>query len=87
LRLDVIPVFAPPQESGFQAAIENFNDRWQAKVWVRFYHDSLADLQERSRHYVSAYYRRAAARIAALPSAVRSRPHGNRICRLSPTGS
>jgi len=49
LRLDVIPVFVPPQESGFQAAIENFNGRWQAKVWARFYHDSLADLQERSR--------------------------------------
>ena len=31
VRLGVIPVFAPPQESGFQAAIENFNGRWQAK--------------------------------------------------------
>jgi putative transposase len=27
LRLGVIPVFAPPQESGFQAAIENVNGR------------------------------------------------------------
>jgi putative transposase len=32
LRLDVVPVFAPLEESGFQAAIENFNGRWQAKV-------------------------------------------------------
>jgi len=67
LRLDVIPVFVPPQESGFQAAIENFNGRWQAKVWARFHHDSLADLQERSRHYVSAYRQRAATRIEAAP--------------------
>jgi len=67
LRLDVVPVFAPPQESGFQAAIENFNGRCQAKVWARFYHDSLADLQERSRRYVSAYRQRAAARIDGAP--------------------
>jgi hypothetical protein len=67
LRLDVVPVFAPPQESGFPAAIENFNGRWQAKVWARFYHDSLADLYERSRRYVSAYRQRAAARIDGAP--------------------
>jgi hypothetical protein len=67
LRLDVIPVFVPPQESGFQAAIENFNGRWQAKVWARFYHDSLAALQERSRRYVSAYRQRAAPRLEAAP--------------------
>ncbi len=67
LRLDVTPVFVPPQESGFQAAIENFNGRWQAKVWARFYHDSLAALQARSRLYVSAYRQRAAARIEAAP--------------------
>jgi transposase-like protein len=67
LRLDVIPIFAPPQESGFQAAIENFNGRWQAKVWARFYHDSLAALQDRSRRYVGAYRQRAAARIEGAP--------------------
>jgi hypothetical protein len=67
LRLDVVPVFAPPQESGFQAAIENFNGRWQAKVWARFHHDSLGDLQERSRRYVRAYRQRAAARIGGAP--------------------
>ena len=67
LRLDVIPVFAPPRESGFQAAIENFNGRWQAKVWARFYHDSLAALQDRSRRYVSAYRQRAAARVDGAP--------------------
>ncbi len=67
LHLEVTPVFVPPQESGFQAAIENFNGRWQAKVWARFHHVSLAALQERSRRYISAYRQRAAARIDAAP--------------------
>jgi hypothetical protein len=67
LHLGVIPVFAPPQESGFQAAIENFNGRWQAKVWARFHHESLAALQARSRRYVSAYRARAATRIETAP--------------------
>lgn len=68
LRLGVTPVFAPPQESGFQAAIENFNGRWQAKVWARFRHASLSELQERSRRYVDAYRLRAATRIDAAPA-------------------
>ena len=67
LRLGVTPVFAPPQESGFQAAIENFNGRWQTKVWARFHHASLSALQDRSRRYVDAYRLRAAARIDAAP--------------------
>lgn len=68
LQLGVTPVFAPPQESGFQAAVENFNGRWQAKVWARFHHASLPALQERSRRYVHAYRTRAAARIEAAPT-------------------
>lgn len=68
LRLGVVPVFAPPQESGFQAAVENFNGRWQAKVWARFHHESLSALQERSRRYVCAYRKRGAARIEAAPT-------------------
>lgn len=67
LHLDVTPVFAPPRESGFQAAIENFNGRWQAKVWSRFHHDSLAALHERSRRYIGAYRQRAAARVETAP--------------------
>jgi hypothetical protein len=67
LQLDVTPVFVPPQESGFQAAIENFNGRWQAKVWARFHHESLHALEERSRHYIRAYRQRAAARIETAP--------------------
>jgi hypothetical protein len=67
LHLGVTPVFAPPQESGFQAAIENFNGRWQAKVWARFHHDSLAALQARSHRYLHAYRLRAATRIETAP--------------------
>jgi putative transposase len=42
LSLGVIPVFAPPREPGLQNAIESFNARWQAKVWNRWEHASLA---------------------------------------------
>jgi hypothetical protein len=67
LHLGVSPVFAPPQESGFQAAIESFNGRWQTKVWARFHHDSLGAVTERSRRYVAAYRRRVAPRMDAAP--------------------
>lgn len=68
LGLCVIPVFAPPRETGFQAAIESYNGRWQAKVWSRFQHQSLRDLQARSAEYVRAHGQRASARIEAAPS-------------------
>src|SRR6266516_3401827 len=32
LSLNVTPVFAPPRETGFQAAVENLNGRWQADL-------------------------------------------------------
>jgi hypothetical protein len=67
LSLGIIPVFAPPREPGFQASIENFNGRWQAKVWVRFEHESMASLQARSQQYVAAARARAALRIEAAP--------------------
>jgi putative transposase len=67
LSLGVTPVFAPPRESGFQAAIESFNARWQAKVWQRFHHDSLSDLQTRSARYIQAHRQRCAQRIEAAP--------------------
>ncbi len=41
LSLGVTPVFAPPNETGFQAAIESFNGLWQAKVWQRFEHNAF----------------------------------------------
>ena len=37
LSLGVTAVFAPPRETGFQAAVESFNARWQANVWQRFH--------------------------------------------------
>ena len=67
LSLGVIPVFVPPRESGFQAAIENYNGRWQSKVWRRFRHPSLAALQKRSALFVVAARQRAAARSESAP--------------------
>ncbi len=63
----VVPVFAPPREPGFQAAIESYNGRWQAKVWARFVHESLEGLAAQSGRYVAASRLRAAARIEAAP--------------------
>lgn len=67
LSLDVVPVFAPPRETGFQAAVENFNGRWQSKVWARFEHPSLPALQAQSTRYIEALRRRSAARRDAAP--------------------
>lgn len=53
-QLDITPVFAPPRETGFQAAIESYNARWQSRVWQRFSHPSLEDLRSRSDAYVEA---------------------------------
>jgi hypothetical protein len=83
LGLGVVPVFAPPRESGFQAAIENLNGRWQAKVWARFQHASLAALQAQSAKYVLASRRRGAARLEAAP-ARRPFPAGWRPDRPAP---
>jgi len=52
---------------GFQAAIESFNGHWQAKVWTRFEHESLAALQAQSHKYVAAHRRRSAIRREAAP--------------------
>ena len=67
LSLKLIPVFTPPQETGFQAAIENFNGRWQGKVWFRFPHASRRALQSRSGKFITASRRRCAARIENAP--------------------
>ena len=67
LSLGVVPVFAPPRESGFQAAIENFNGRWQAKVWARFEHTSREGLQSQSARFIAASRRKAAPRIESAP--------------------
>ncbi len=68
LTLGVIPVFAPPRETGFQAAIESLNARWQAKVWARFHFDSLAALKEQSDRYVAAHRARSLSRGDGAPS-------------------
>lgn len=67
LSLHVVPVFVPPRETGFQAMIENYNGWWQAKVWARFQHQSLAELQECSARYVAASRRSRVQRIEAAP--------------------
>ena len=67
LSLGVTPVFAVPTEHGFQAAIESFNGRWQAKVWSRFEHQSLRNLKTRSTRYITAARQRSAARIESAP--------------------
>jgi hypothetical protein len=95
LSLEVVPVFAPPRETGFQAAIENFNGRWQAKVWTRFTHESLEGLQAQSGKFIAASRLRAAARIEAAPRRrpfppgwrlnLQAHPHG-RIVFLRRTG-
>jgi hypothetical protein len=68
LSLGVVPVFVPPNEMGFQAMIESYNGWWQARVWVRWQHPSVAALQERSRRHVSALRQHRAARIEAAPT-------------------
>lgn len=67
LAVGVAPVFAPPRETGFQAAIEAFNGRWQRKLWARFWDPTLADLQARAAVYVAASRGRSALRIEAAP--------------------
>jgi hypothetical protein len=64
----VIPVFVRPRATGFQAAIEGFKGRWQAKVWARFHHDSLGALQAQSARYVAAHRQRAAASLEGAPA-------------------
>lgn len=67
LALGVVPVFAPPRETGFQAAVESLNGRWQAKVWARVHDPDLASLQRRSDRWVAAVRVRSALRIEAAP--------------------
>lgn len=67
LQLGVVPVFAPPREPGFQAAVESFNGRWQAKVWARFERVTIAELLDHSERYIAAARRRAAMRIERAP--------------------
>jgi putative transposase len=67
LSLGVVPVLVPPRETGFQAMIESYNGWWQTKVWSRFQHQDLEDLQGHSHRYVAALKKQRAARIEAAP--------------------
>lgn len=67
LQLGCVPVFTPVKDPSFQAALENFNGRWQAKVWHRFHHGSLRALQLRSTAYIAAARQRGGARAAEAP--------------------
>lgn len=67
LSLGVRPVFAPPREHGLQNGIESYNGLWQAKVWARFTHTSLAGLQQQSARYVTASRRGKTARGDSAP--------------------
>lgn len=67
LGLGVTPVFVVPREFGFQSMVENYNGTWQAKVWARFEHRSLSDLQACSNRHVIALRRHRADRIESAP--------------------
>ena len=68
LSLEVIPVFAPVYEHGFQAQVESYNGLWQAKVWSRFHHDDIPQLQGRSQLYVGAHRARTAGKRELAPA-------------------
>jgi len=67
LSLNIVPVFAPPREPGLQNATENFNGRWQQKVWSRFDHTTLEDLAHCSARFIAACRLRAAAQYRDTP--------------------
>jgi hypothetical protein len=62
LALEVVPVFTPPRETGFQAGIEHFNRQWQEAVWQRFHHRDLPALGLQSRSFIDAHRQRHAQR-------------------------
>lgn len=67
LALQVIPVFAPPREPGFQNAIEGFNALWQSKVWQRHHCPNVASLASVSARYIAAYRGKTAGRRDGAP--------------------
>lgn len=89
LALGVTPVYAPIREMGFQAAVEAFNGRWQARVWRRSFALDTAGLVALSAAWVTAHRGRRASRIEAapprrpcpdpLPAARPGPPHGRLI--------
>jgi putative transposase len=86
LSLGVVPVFVPPRETGFQAMIESYNGWWQTRVWSRFQHQDLEQLQERSDRYVQAMRQQRAARIEAAPDRRPFPTHGKLSLKKRPGG-
>jgi len=76
LALQIIPVFAPPREPGFQNAIEGFNALWQSKVWQRHYCPDVESLEAVSQRYIAAYRAKTAPRRESAP---RRRPFPRRF--------
>jgi hypothetical protein len=76
LALDVIPVFAPPREPGFQNAIESFNALWQTKVWQRYHFLDLLHLEAVSTRYTASHRVRSVQRRDAAPA---RRPYPKRF--------
>ena len=68
LALQVIPVFAPPREPGFQNSIEGFNGLWQSKVWRRHHCNDVASLEAVSARYIAAYRIKTATRRESAPT-------------------
>jgi hypothetical protein len=67
LAAEVTPVFAPPRETGFQAAIEAFNGLWQRKVLARLRDPTLEELGEQSARYIAASHVRHVLRLEGAP--------------------
>jgi transposase len=76
LALDVIPVFAPPREPGFQNAIESFNALWQTKVWQRYHFVDLLHLEAVSARYTASHRARSVQRRDGAPA---RRPYPKRF--------
>jgi hypothetical protein len=68
LRLGVTPVFAPVREMGFQADVEGFNARWQARVYGRAFGYPLEEIGALSERYLAAVRDRRAVRIEGAPA-------------------
>ncbi len=67
LSLDVIPVFVPPRETGFQASIENDNGRWERGVWKRFHFENFRAVESQSSKFVKAMRTKNAVRTDGAP--------------------
>jgi hypothetical protein len=86
LSLAVVPVFVPPREMGFQAMIESYNGWWQTRVWSRFEHQDLTQLQGRSDRHVQALRQQRAARIETAPDRRPFPAHWQLSLKKGPSG-